>query len=95
VSILKRKSLFKNLFFIFFREYYFSTENLEADIFLRQQMSKDGYVPLSLIANFNRVKSLCNDIHFIADVRLKIFFFSFLKKSCYLSRQFKIVLLLK
>jgi hypothetical protein len=45
-------------------------------------MSKDGYVPLSLIASFNRVKSLCNDIHFIADVRLKIFFFfSFLKKK--------------
>ncbi|CAF0761772.1 unnamed protein product [Rotaria sordida] len=48
-------------------EYYFSTENLEADIFLRQQMSKDGYVPLSLIANFNRVQTLCDDINFIAD----------------------------
>ncbi|CAF2343046.1 unnamed protein product [Rotaria sp. Silwood2] len=48
-------------------EYYFSTENLEADIFLRQQMSKDGYVPLSLIASFNRVLTLCDDINFIAD----------------------------
>ncbi|CAF4894029.1 unnamed protein product, partial [Rotaria sp. Silwood1] len=48
-------------------EYYFSTENLEADIFLRQQMSKDGYVPLSLIASFNRVQTLCDDINFIAD----------------------------
>ncbi|CAF3533189.1 unnamed protein product [Adineta steineri] len=46
-------------------EYYFSTENLEADIFLRQQMSKDGYVPLSLIASFNRVQTLCDDISFI------------------------------
>ncbi|CAF3440184.1 unnamed protein product [Rotaria socialis] len=48
-------------------EYYFSTENLEADIFLRQQMSKDGYVPLSLIASFNRVHTLCDDINFIAE----------------------------
>ncbi|CAF1182877.1 unnamed protein product [Adineta ricciae] len=48
-------------------EYYFSTENLEADIFLRQQMSKDGYVPLSLIASFNRVQTLCDDINLIAD----------------------------
>jgi len=48
-------------------EYYFSTENLEADIFLRQQMSKDGFVPLALIASFNRVQSLCDDLHFIAE----------------------------
>jgi hypothetical protein len=31
-------------------------------------MSKDGYVPLSLIASFNRVRSLCDDIYIIADV---------------------------
>ncbi|CAF1525396.1 unnamed protein product, partial [Rotaria sordida] len=31
-------------------EYYFSSENLQVDIFLRQQMTKDSYVPLSLIA---------------------------------------------
>ena len=55
------------LFFVS-SEYYFSTENLEADIFLRQQMSKDGYVPLSLIASFNRVQTLCDDLNFIADV---------------------------
>jgi la-related protein 1 len=61
--------------FSFSSEYYFSTENLEADIFLRQQMSKDGYVPLSLIANFNRVQTLCDDINFIADVCLNKFFF--------------------
>ncbi|UJR28203.1 hypothetical protein I4U23_009454 [Adineta vaga] len=48
-------------------EYYFSNENLEADIFLRQQMTKDGYVPLSLIASFNRVQTLCDDINFIAE----------------------------
>ncbi|UJR21259.1 hypothetical protein I4U23_024354 [Adineta vaga] len=48
-------------------EYYFSIENLAVDIFLRQQMTKDGYVPLSLIASFNRVRSLCDDIQLIAD----------------------------
>lgn len=48
-------------------EYYFSAENLQADIYLRQQMSKDGYVPLSLIASFNRVQSLCNDLQIISD----------------------------
>ncbi|CAF1277034.1 unnamed protein product [Adineta steineri] len=48
-------------------EYYFSPENLEIDIFLRQQMTKDGYIPLSLIANFNRVRSLCDNVHSIAD----------------------------
>jgi hypothetical protein len=31
-------------------------------------MSKDGYVPLSLIASFNRVQTLCDDISFIAEV---------------------------
>ncbi|CAF4666323.1 unnamed protein product [Rotaria sp. Silwood1] len=48
-------------------EYYFSPENLQVDIFLRQQMTKDGYVPLSLIASFNRVRSLCDDINLIAN----------------------------
>ena len=37
-------------------------------------MTKDGYVPLSVIANFNRVQSLCPDIYLIADVRLKHLF---------------------
>ncbi|CAF2405530.1 unnamed protein product [Rotaria sp. Silwood2] len=48
-------------------EYYFSSENLQVDIFLRRQMTKDGYVPLSLIASFNRVRSLCDDTHIIAN----------------------------
>lgn len=56
-----------------FSEYYFSPENLQADIFLRQQMTKDGYVPLVLIANFNRVQSLCPDIYLIADVRFETY----------------------
>ncbi len=34
-------------------------------------MTKEGYVPLTLIASFNRVRSLCDDIYLIADVRLR------------------------
>ena len=52
-----------------FSEYYFSQENLEADMYLRQQMTKEGHVPLSLIASFNRVQSLCADLHLIAEVK--------------------------
>ncbi|KAG0045286.1 La ribonucleoprotein domain member 1B [Gryganskiella cystojenkinii] len=42
-------------------EYYFSVENLCKDVFMRTQMDTEGYVPLSLVANFNRVKSLTTD----------------------------------
>lgn len=43
-------------------EFYFSTANLCKDIFFRKQMDQEGFVPLSLIASFNRVKRLCTDI---------------------------------
>jgi hypothetical protein len=47
-------------------------------------MSKDGYVPLSLIANFNRVQTLCDDIHFIAEVDLnKISNYFFFIENCF------------
>lgn len=39
-------------------EYYFSKENLEKDTFLRGNLSKEGYVPLSLLAKFYRVVSM-------------------------------------
>ncbi|KAL5986070.1 hypothetical protein ACLOJK_028060 [Asimina triloba] len=48
-------------------EYYFSPENLCKDIFLRQNMDEHGWVSISLIANFNRVKHLTHDIQFILD----------------------------
>ncbi|KAJ4964135.1 hypothetical protein NE237_024074 [Protea cynaroides] len=48
-------------------EYYFSSENLCKDIFLRQNMDEQGWVPVSLIASFNRVKLLTNNISFILD----------------------------
>ncbi|MQL90480.1 hypothetical protein Taro_023079, partial [Colocasia esculenta] len=37
-------------------EYYFSPENLCKDIYLRQNMDEEGWVPVSLIAGFNRVR---------------------------------------
>ena len=37
-------------------------ENLCKDLYLRSKMDAEGYVPLSEIAQFNRVKYLTNDI---------------------------------
>ncbi|KAF9972499.1 La ribonucleoprotein domain member 1B [Actinomortierella ambigua] len=48
-------------------EYYFSIENLCKDVFLRTQMDDQGYVPLSLVANFNRVKHLTTDLNLIKE----------------------------
>jgi hypothetical protein len=41
-------------------EYYLSVENLCKDIYLRRQMNSDGLFPISLLASFNRVRSLTN-----------------------------------
>jgi len=38
-------------------EWYFQEDNLERDIFLRQNMDERGYVPADIIASFNRLKS--------------------------------------
>ncbi|VDK50443.1 unnamed protein product [Anisakis simplex] len=48
-------------------EYYFSSDNLQKDFFLRRKMDKDGFLPLSLIASFPRVRSLTQDLKLIAD----------------------------
>ncbi|CAN6485152.1 unnamed protein product [Victoria cruziana] len=48
-------------------DYYFSGENLCKDIFLRDNMDSQGWVPVSVVANFNRVKQLTNSIPFILD----------------------------
>jgi len=39
-------------------EYYFSVENLCKDLYLRRNMDFNGWVPIPVIADFNRVKSL-------------------------------------
>ncbi|KAK9477862.1 hypothetical protein V1514DRAFT_320642 [Lipomyces japonicus] len=41
-------------------EYYFSVENLCKDIYLRKNMNSLGYVPIHVLANFNRIKNLTN-----------------------------------
>ncbi|KAJ2162656.1 hypothetical protein GGF46_000529 [Coemansia sp. RSA 552] len=46
-------------------EYYFSVDNLCKDIFFRTQMDPDGYVPLSLIAGFNRLRAVTTDMGLI------------------------------
>ncbi|XP_042373869.1 la-related protein 1B-like [Zingiber officinale] len=48
-------------------DYYFSAENLCRDVYLRQNMDEQGWVPVSLIAGFNRVKQLTNSIEFILE----------------------------
>ena len=48
-------------------EYYFSKENLQRDFFLRRKMTNDGYLPISLVASFNRVQQLTQDITFIVE----------------------------
>ncbi|OAA79573.1 La domain family [Akanthomyces lecanii RCEF 1005] len=43
-------------------EYYFSIENLCKDMYLRQRMDSQGFVPLHFIAAFKRVRELSADI---------------------------------
>eukprot|EP00249_Psilotum_nudum_P024854 c29308_g1_i8 orf=1020-4403(-) len=48
-------------------EYYFSIENLCRDIYLRSNMDAQGFVPVSVIANFNRVRALTPNPALILD----------------------------
>lgn len=48
-------------------EYYFSSENLVKDLYLRSHMDELGWVPITLIAGFQRVKDLTNNIPYILD----------------------------
>lgn len=48
-------------------EYYFSADNLQKDFFLRRKMDSEGFLPLGLIANFPRVRSLTFDQNFIIE----------------------------
>ncbi|KAG0477811.1 hypothetical protein HPP92_012530 [Vanilla planifolia] len=56
-----RMSLLKQI------EYYFSPENLCKDVFLRRNMDEHGWVPIHVIAGFNRVKQLTDNIQFILE----------------------------
>ncbi|RKP06647.1 hypothetical protein THASP1DRAFT_25070 [Thamnocephalis sphaerospora] len=48
-------------------EYYFSVENLCRDIFLRSHMDAEGYVPIAVLAAFNRVRNLTEDAAFVRE----------------------------
>ncbi|KAI0674457.1 hypothetical protein C8Q78DRAFT_989386 [Trametes maxima] len=49
-------------------EYYLSSQNMVQDFFLRKQMDSRGWIPIQLIASFNRVRSLTTDAHLVAEV---------------------------
>ncbi|XP_058743130.1 la-related protein 1A [Vicia villosa] len=49
-------------------EYYFSDENLKDDPYLIGVMDDQGWVPISTVAGFKRVKRMSTDIPFIVDV---------------------------
>lgn len=51
-------------------EYYFSVENLCKDLFLRRKMDDDGWIPLAVIASFNRVRMLTADVGVILQALL-------------------------
>ncbi|XP_028348082.1 la-related protein 1B isoform X6 [Physeter macrocephalus] len=48
-------------------EYYFSIENLERDFFLRRKMDEQGFLPISLIAGFHRVRALTTNLNLILE----------------------------
>ncbi|KYN02062.1 PREDICTED: la-related protein 1 [Cyphomyrmex costatus] len=52
-------------------EYYFSEENLVKDFFLRRKMNVQGYLPLTLIASFQRVQNLTVDIDLVIEAVLE------------------------
>ncbi|PRP85701.1 la-related protein 1B-like [Planoprotostelium fungivorum] len=52
-------------------EYYFSIENLCKDIYLRQHMDLEGWVPISVIAGFQRIQALSTDPQLLLDVSTK------------------------
>ncbi|WVR04603.1 hypothetical protein IAU60_001613 [Kwoniella sp. DSM 27419] len=51
-------------------EYYFSMQNLAMDFFLRQQMDSEGWIDVSMIASFNRVKSLTPEVAVVKECML-------------------------
>ncbi|CAH9105824.1 unnamed protein product [Cuscuta europaea] len=48
-------------------DYYFSSENLIKDMYLRKEMDQQGWVPVKLIASFKKVAELTDDIELIVN----------------------------
>lgn len=51
-------------------EFYFSHRNLEGDFFLRKNMDSQGFVPIHVVANFNKVKKMTDKINIIKETLL-------------------------
>ncbi|KAK4201239.1 hypothetical protein QBC40DRAFT_61538 [Triangularia verruculosa] len=49
-------------------EFYFSVDNLCRDFYLRKHMDGQGFVPLSVIADFSRVKAMTEDLAMLRSV---------------------------
>ncbi|KAE9388700.1 winged helix DNA-binding domain-containing protein, partial [Gymnopus androsaceus JB14] len=49
-------------------EYYLSPQNMAQDFFLRQQMDSHGWIPIPLLASFNRIRQVTTDESFVRDV---------------------------
>lgn len=52
------------------REYYFSVDNLCKDLYLRKHMDSQGFVFLPVLAKFNRIRQLTQDLELIRYVCL-------------------------
>ncbi|KEP47038.1 glycoside hydrolase family 15 protein [Rhizoctonia solani 123E] len=48
-------------------EYYFSIQNMCQDLYLRQQMDAQGWIPISTIGSFNRLRKLTTDIALVRE----------------------------
>ena len=46
-------------------EFYYSDHNLVKDIYLRQRMDVEGWVPCAMLFDFPRVKQMCFGIEFL------------------------------
>jgi la-related protein 1 len=49
----------------FDREYYFSVDNLCKDVYMRKHMDSQGFILLSFIADFKRLKTMTTDLELI------------------------------
>jgi hypothetical protein len=45
-------------FVLFNSEYYFSVDNLVKDMWMRSHMNARGYIPITILVHFNRLRSL-------------------------------------
>ncbi|KAF9446577.1 winged helix DNA-binding domain-containing protein [Macrolepiota fuliginosa MF-IS2] len=49
-------------------EYYLSPQNMAQDFFLRKRMDSKGWIPIDLLASFNRVKQLTQEYQLVREV---------------------------